>query len=67
MTEYKVAWLIEIDADSPREAAEIARKIQQDPNSQADTFHVKAYDGMFKYDHVEEWEEIDTVVRKTST
>jgi len=35
MTLYRVAWLIDLDADSPQEAAEKARVIQQntDPES----------------------------------
>lgn len=32
--------MIDIDADSPREAAEIALEIQRDPESTATVFHV---------------------------
>ncbi len=40
MATYKVTWDIEIDADSPREAAEQALKFQRDPNSTATVFSV---------------------------
>lgn len=35
---YRVIWEIDIDADDPREAAEIALEIQRDPNSTATVF-----------------------------
>jgi predicted GNAT superfamily acetyltransferase len=37
---YLVSWKIDIDADSPIEAAIEARRIQQDVDSQADHFEV---------------------------
>jgi hypothetical protein len=40
MAEYYIEWSIEIDADSPREAAEKALAIQRDPNSSATVFKV---------------------------
>lgn len=38
--EYRVVWTIEINADSPREAAELALEIQRDPDSEALSFEV---------------------------
>jgi hypothetical protein len=40
MPEYKVVWEIDIDAIDPREAAEIAREIQLDPDNTATFFEV---------------------------
>ena len=40
MTTYLVTWEIEVDAESAREAAEIARAIQQDPENQGLVFDV---------------------------
>lgn len=40
MTLYHVSWEIEIDADSPEQAAEEALDIQQDPESTATLFLV---------------------------
>jgi hypothetical protein len=40
MPTYTVQWLIELDADSPREAAIKALEIQRDPNSTATHFTV---------------------------
>ena len=40
MSEYFVSWEIEITADSPREAAELALTIQRDPHSLATIFKV---------------------------
>lgn len=40
MPDYRVRWEIDIDADSPREAAEKAREIQLDPESTAIVFEV---------------------------
>lgn len=39
---YLVTWEIDIDADSPKEAAEKARHIQLDPESMATVFEVFA-------------------------
>lgn len=58
---YTVAWLIELDADSPREAAEVAQRIQRDWGNEAYTFNVKEWDG--KKCDVDEWEEIDLGVK----
>ena len=38
--EYTVVWLIELTADSPQRAAELAQDIQCDPNSLATVFDV---------------------------
>jgi hypothetical protein len=40
MTTYRVIWEIDIDADSPREAAEHALAIQRNPESFATVFDV---------------------------
>ncbi|HRO60530.1 MAG TPA: hypothetical protein PKZ27_03050 [Rhodocyclaceae bacterium] len=52
MSEYLVSWLINIDADTPEEAAAKAREIQLDPHSMATIFDVmpQAIDGRF-YHH----------------
>lgn len=39
--EYLVTWSIEIEADSPEEAAWIALATQRDPGSLADVFSVR--------------------------
>ena len=44
MPEYKVEWRIEIEADSPREAAQKALEIQRNPHSIATVFHVSRND-----------------------
>lgn len=46
MTEpYHVTWEIDIDADSPREAAEKALAIQRDPYSTATVFTIAGING----------------------
>lgn len=40
MTEYRVTWTIDIDADTPRDAARQARTFQLDPTSTATVFQV---------------------------
>lgn len=42
---YLVRWEIDIDAESPREAAERARAIQQRPDNAATFYEVTAPDG----------------------
>lgn len=42
---YLVTWDIELSADSPRKAAEMALEIQRDPYSLAEVFTVDAMDG----------------------
>lgn len=37
---YEVIWRIDIDADSPEDAARRAREVQLDPNSLATCFEV---------------------------
>ncbi len=51
MPEYYVEWSIYICADSPREAAEEAQRIQRDPTSIATVFDVFDADGeMYRTD-----------------
>jgi len=40
MSEYVVTWQVEVEADSHREAAELAKEIQLDPDSTATFFVV---------------------------
>lgn len=42
MPSYCVTWEIDIDADTPEEAAKLAQEIQQDPDSTATVFLVRA-------------------------
>jgi len=42
MKTYRVNWAIDIDADTPREAAQLALDIQRDPDSCATCFEVDA-------------------------
>ncbi len=44
-TSYRVAWLIDVEADSPQEAAVNARQIQLDPESLATVFEVECAEG----------------------
>lgn len=41
MNKYTVTWVIEIDADDPRQAAAMAKEIQEDPDSTATIFNVQ--------------------------
>jgi hypothetical protein len=43
MALFRVEWVIDLDAESPREAAEKARAIQQDPKSIAHVYHVRQH------------------------
>ncbi len=43
MAVYTVTWDIEIDADSPEEAARLALEIQRDPASEATMFAVAQF------------------------
>jgi hypothetical protein len=43
MTRYRVQWDIDIDADSPKQAAEEALKIHRDHNSIATVFNVREW------------------------
>jgi hypothetical protein len=40
MKTWYVEWRIEVDAETPEEAARIAQSMQRDPNSGATVFHV---------------------------
>ena len=53
MTEYRVTWEIDIEADTPLEAAEEALTIQRDPESTATFFKV--------------WEHFSGVIGKAHT
>ena len=43
--DYKVVWEIDIEAESFKDAAELAREIQRDPESLASHFTIIAEDG----------------------
>jgi hypothetical protein len=43
--EYRVTWTIDLEAESPLEAAKLSREIQLDPNSIATHFVVSDEDG----------------------
>ncbi len=45
MSEYTVTWEIDLNADSPVQAAKLARKFQLDPQSWATVFSVVDADG----------------------
>lgn len=53
MPTYFVTWEIEIDADSPREAAQKALTIQRNPESAAVVF------GVMEHDTGDDMEQID--------
>lgn len=40
MNRYRVTWVIDIEADTPRDAAHAALAIQRNPNSTATVFDV---------------------------
>jgi hypothetical protein len=40
LTLYRVTWRIDLDAESPRDAADLALEIQRDPTSIATVFEV---------------------------
>ena len=42
--EYRVYWTIDVSASSPRDAAEFAQEIRQDPRSIATVFEVQRID-----------------------
>lgn len=42
---YRITWLIDIEADSPRDAVEEALRIQRDPESIATVFEVADRNG----------------------
>jgi len=64
--EYRVSWFIDVDAESPREAAEKALQIQRDPASTAVVFDVAeaaGVTGLDGEDLYEPAEEIDLGVQ----
>jgi len=46
MPEYRVEWVIEVDADTPEDAARRALEMMQDPQSTANVFNVMDKDGI---------------------
>lgn len=44
MPSYRVRWEIDLDAETPREAAQLALKIHRDPGSQSTVFDVDEMD-----------------------
>ena len=61
MAEYRVKWEIDIEATSPRKAAEEALKIQHDPFSTATVFQVCLSNGLWSSPNPSE-ETIDLAV-----
>jgi len=64
MPEFRVIWEIDIDAETPRAAAEEALKIQRDRQSTATVFKVSKWSGrrlskLIKYDTFTNEIEID--------
>lgn len=45
MAEYTVVWEIQVDAESPEEAARKAKRLQARPDTTADVYEVHAPDG----------------------
>lgn len=58
MTEYRVGWVIEIDADTAEEAAQKALAIHRDPNSIAPVFTIGPRCACGEF-HVEDTQDID--------
>ena len=58
MSEYRVKWEIDIEADSPEEAARIALMIQRDQESEALFFEVKKLEEYREYPYTD-WEKFD--------
>lgn len=60
MTEYRVTWMIDVEAESPALAAREALEIQRDPESDALYFRVKdrqsAVDIDLKFREVTDWQ-----------
>lgn len=63
MKEYRVTWTIEVDGETPSEAALMARAIQRDPNSIATVFEVcpRCECGDF---HAEDRKEVDLLAKE---
>jgi len=60
MTSYRVSWEIDVEADSPREAAEKALEIQKRPDSTATVFRVlSSHENNGPYAFADFAEEID--------
>lgn len=50
MPEYTVRWEMDVHADSPREAAEVARRFQRDPTAMVGVFDVYSPEGECRID-----------------
>jgi hypothetical protein len=60
MADYLVRWEINIEADSPKEAAQMAKSIQLDPTSIANVFFVDAVNEDTDYDvHTDNYIDLD--------
>ena len=60
MSEYKVTWTVDVEADSPRDAAEKALEMQRDKRSSAVIFEVSAWsdiDGFSTDTTIDLWED----------
>lgn len=57
---YLIRWEIELEANSPREAAQQAKLIQQDPESIANVFYVDPVIDGYDYDvHTDNFIDLD--------
>lgn len=60
MPDYRVAWFIDVDASTPRDAAERARAAQTRPGTTAVVFEVAEVTGRFAGGmRIGEWQTID--------
>jgi len=51
--DYLVTWNITVEAESPEEAAKLAREIQLDPDSSALFFDVKPQNAFYPVYHID--------------
>lgn len=65
MSEYRVMWSVDVQAESPVEAAQEARRMQLDPKSLATVFDVGMRCECGSY-HIEDADEIDLDQHRTS-
>lgn len=66
MAEYRVTWEIDVDADSPQEAARKARAYQLKPDALVGVFDVSDKDGRTVSVDTDEPEDDDTEARITA-
>jgi hypothetical protein len=64
---YRVRWEIDIDADTPQEAAQKALAIQRDPQSIANVFDVFDESGQVERVDIQEMEETAAAQRGSET